>query len=404
MKVKTVRKYNSATVKKARRPLSIKWDRVVLIFLLLLAVGYSVFAFLSFRSIKTRDPIREQGSHHYLLSKSNKDFKKTLLIFENNSNGQDRIEHAYIFANNPEKKESVLIYIPSWLYFGGLEEDFGNAIPVSSFNYAGEFLQNGRGVEYSVWQLEQMLGINFDEYIWFTPTALRAVEENLGSIQGDVVYTQYYQNSRELSSSSLFLNSFLSHLKWSKLIISANKFKDSNAVIYSSNASIMSVFVNLKQIESSIYSTKPYLLDLSSGVYLLNQESSSSGGLVNYLVSTEFDSKWRSVTEKLMDRKLEQERVRVEVYNGSGIPGAAAEFARKIENAGCDVVRYDNAPDLVEVTKFYVPNPHYYPQSLSIISELFPGQYEQLQERPLFMTTGDIVIVLGQDISSIYSF
>jgi len=64
----------------------------------------------------------------------------------------------------------------------------------------------------------------------------------------------------------------------------------------------------------------------------------------------------------------------------------------------------ENAPNNVDNTIFYVPNKEEYNDSLSTIMEIFPGQYEIIEGRPSFMTTGDIVIILGKDISRMYSF
>ena len=106
----------------------------------------------------------------------------------------------------------------------------------------------------------------------------------------------------------------------------------------------------------------------------------------------------------MIDRELEKERVRVEIYNGSGMSGYASQYARRIRNSGCEVVRYDNAPNLQDKTEFYVPKPKEFEYSLKVIFELFPGTYETIEGRPSFMTTGDVVIILGKDIPTVYSF
>jgi hypothetical protein len=101
---------------------------------------------------------------------------------------------------------------------------------------------------------------------------------------------------------------------------------------------------------------------------------------------------------------LEKERVRVEVYNASGIPGIASSFARKISNSCCDVVRFDNAPNIEDSTLLYIPNPDDFVESTEAVTELFTWPYKIINGRPSFMTTGDIVIILGKDISGMYSF
>jgi len=402
---RNVRKYNSGySNSSTKKSGGFNFKNLILPLIILIVIGYGIYAFISFRNVKTVDPLSNQGSRYYLLSQVQDSFKKTLLVFENGSNGKSKIEHVYIFAENKDREESILIYIPNWLYYGGLERDFGNAVSVSSFRYAGDFLQEGRGIEYAIWQLEQMLGMNVDDYIWFSSDAISSVEENLGDLDGNLSYAMYYSNPDGMSQDSLYINSFLSHLSWPKLILSANKFRDTNATVYSSKNGLMSVVLDLKYIEKNIFDTSPYLFDLSSKNMLIQEESSSIVGVVNYLDTNSFDLAWRDFASKLIDKKLEQERVRVEVYNGSKISGAAYQFARKIENAGCDVVRYDNAPNPIGTTIFYVPKVGDYKESFDNVSELFPGQYELIEGRPSFMTTGDIVILLGEDISKMYSF
>jgi len=92
------------------------------------------------------------------------------------------------------------------------------------------------------------------------------------------------------------------------------------------------------------------------------------------------------------------------VYNGSGVAGAAMQFGRKIENSGCDVVRYENAPDIIDKTIMYIPKLDDFKKSFKIVSEIFSDNFELVEGRPDFMTTGDIVIILGEDIKRMYSF
>ena len=45
-----------------------------------------------------------------------------------------------------------------------------------------------------------------------------------------------------------------------------------------------------------------------------------------------------------------------------------------------------------------------YKNSLNLVSEMLSGRFEVIEGRPSFMTTGDIVIILGKDIKFMYSF
>jgi hypothetical protein len=355
-------------------------------------------------NLKSINPLVDDNTQQYLLTENPNTFKKTLIVFENKyGEDQDRIEKVYMYAHNEEKDLSILIYIPNWILYTGLENDFGNAVAVSGFKYAGEFIEPGKGVEFAIWQLEELLGMKVDNYIWFDSNAYNLLQENLGEVIGNTMYSQYYQNGSEISEDVFFLNGFVSRLNWFNLIFSASKFKDRDAVIYSSYSSLPIVVAQMKSINESIFKLKPFVIDLGMSMYLDSKEN-ESGGIQNFVKLSVYDSVWRQNISRMIDKELEKERVRVEVYNASDISGLASSFARKIANSGCEVVRFDNAPNTEDFTKFYISNETDFEKSTEVVTGLFSGQYEILNSRPSFMTTGDIVIILGKDISRMYSF
>jgi hypothetical protein len=385
---------------------SIKFDltKILVVLFFLSAIGYGVYTYVGFSKIKSVNPLRENNAEYYLLSSQKDALEKTLIVFEEKYNEKERIAMAYLYAENKEKGVSVLIYLPGWVEYSGLEKDFGSTLPISTFKYAGNFLQEGRGLEYALWQFEQVLGSNIDQYIWIGSDAFEIFKENLGESSGESIYGQYYSNGFQVNQEAFFLNSFVSKLGWINLLMSSSKFKDSEAMIYSSLPTLGNVILQLKQIHKGTISLRPYLIDFSSNAYLSQQESSSGVGISSYINTEAYDSIWRGFIDGMIDRDLEKERVRVEVYNGSGMSGYASQYARKIRNSGCEVVRYDNAPSEQEKTKFFVPKPDEFKNSLKVIFELFPSTYEIIEDRPSFMTTGDVVIILGKDIPTVYSF
>jgi hypothetical protein len=390
--------------KKERKRLHLRMDRVVLFLILICIVGYIVYTYIGFSKIRSEDILRSSNSNYYLLSDKKDALEKTLIVFEEEYNEREVIKYVYLYAVNKEKGKAVLIFLPGWLEYKGLERDFGTPVFVSSFKHAGEFLQQGRGYEYAIWQIEQLLGSNIDQYIWFSPEAFNIFQEKLGESSGDSVYAQYYANGFDVNDEAFFLNSFVSRLGWINLLMSSSKFKDSQAVIYSSLPTLGNVMYDLKDIQKGILSLRPYLIDFSSTQYLSQEESTNGGGMQSYIDTKEYDTVWRGFVDSMIDRELEKERGRVEVYNGSGLSGYASQYARRVRNSGIEVVRYDNAPSEEERTKFYIPNPEDLPITIQIIQEIFPGTYEVVEGRPSFMTTGDIVIVLGKDIPTVYSF
>lgn len=379
--------------------------KILFFVLITLLLGFLVYYFVTLYTTKLFDPTQVNGSHQYLLSKTNNDTQKTLIVVESSESSGEKIASAYLFMYNKSKAESMVIYIPGWLYFAGLEENFGNSISVSSFKYAGDFLQEGRGVEYAIWQISQMLGMKFDNYIWFTPKGIANYEQVYGDFSNvaDKFKDYYKVNEGDSLNEEFFklqvMSSNYSFVKNMFKILALSDFKEG---IYS-NLSFPQVLDFFYGINGKIKGTETYGIDLSYAKYS-TEDLSTSGGQIRYMNTTEFDTSYRNLVSKIIDRNLEKERVRIEVYNGSGVSGAAKQFGRKIENAGCDVVRYENAPKTIEKTVVYIPNKANFLNSLKIVTEVLSGSYDFVESRPDFMTTGDIVIVLGEDIKQMYSF
>lgn len=389
------------TVKKVR----MNWSKLVIyvaVSLLLLFFGIYLILILS---AKFTDPTRQSGSHQYLLSGAAEDFEKTLVVVESGMGSDQKISKVFLFLTNLTKKESILIYIPGWMYFSGLEEDFGNSIALSSFRYAGDFLQEGRGIEYAIWQIGQMLGMKVDRYIWLSSQGMDNYKNMYGDFSGiEDKYREYYKTFGEdvLSDNFYELSMMASQYSALENMAHLGLMLGSQDTVYS-NMTFSQYLSFWDNFNGQVAKTESYGIDLSYHRYSV-ENLSSSGGQIRYLNTGEFDTVYRELISKVVDRALEKERVRVEVYNGSGVTGAAQQFGRKIENSGCDVVRYENAPSTADRTVVYISNRESYENSLKIVTEILSGSFDLVEGRPAFMTTGDIVVVLGKDISQMYSF
>jgi len=385
--------------------INIPFKSIFVLITIILFLGFAIYYTFTVAGIKNIDKTRLNGSQRYLLSQSNGESKRTVIIIEKGLDKERKISEVYLFLSNKEKGKSLLVYIPNWLYFTGLEENFGSAIPISSFRYAGDTLQEDRGVEYSVWQISQILGITFNNYIYINSEANNTLNAVFGE---DVAQRDRYkevfkaEDKSSLSEGFFKLQAISSKISFVKSLFKLNEFNNFNNNIYS-NLSFIQTINLLKSIDKTLQSTESYAIDLTSPKYS-EEKLSNTGGIKRYFLSTEFDKSYRELISLLIDRELEKERVRVEVYNGSGVAGSAMQFGRKIENSGCDVVRYENAPKTIEKTVVYISKPEDFKKSFKIVSEIFSDNFDLVQGRPDFMTTGDIVIILGEDIKRMYSF
>ena len=390
---------------KKTKSINISFRFILLLIAATLFLGFVIYYIFTVTSIKSIDKTILNGSQRYLLSQSNGESKRTVIILEEGYGNERRISEVYLFLSNKEKGKSLLVYIPSWLYYTGLEENFGSAIPISSFRYAGDIIQEDRGVEYSVWQISQILGITFNNYIYISSEANSTLDSVFGE---DVMVKDRYRDmfkvgdKESLSEGFFRLQALSSKISFVRSLFKVNELKNFNNNIYS-NLSFIESITMLKNVKKTLQATESYAIDLSGAKYS-KEELSDSGGIKRYLLSNKFDNSYRELISLLIDRELEKERVRVEVYNGSGVAGAAMQFGRKIENSGCDVVRYENAPNIIDKTIMYISKPDDFKKSFKIVSEIFSDNFELVEGRPDFMTTGDIVIILGEDIKRMYSF
>ncbi len=400
---KVRRKPKRTTKGKKRVGFSLK--KVFFLFILLFFVVYVIYSLFMFFGIRARDPLSENISSHKFLSKSEGDLEKTIFVIEREIGGESVVSDVYVFLNNTRKENSIVIYLPGSLYFNGLEGDFGSSIPISSLRYAGDFLQEGRGVEYTLWQLNEILGFRADNYIWITTDAYDIINSVYGQVEN---VKDRYKESYTLEQGSYLTNSFLklhtlsSQYSFLKSLLNVSRVRDMDGQIYS-NLSFVNALGKIASFEKEVNNSKTYVMDLSSPRYSTG-EFSEQGGQISTINTSEYDKALRRYFIDIIDRDLERERVRIEVYNGSSAEGRAGMYARKILNNGCDVVRFGNSPDTLEKTKIYVSDEKEFSNSLEIVQEVLFERFERLEERPSFMTTGDIVIILGEDISQLEIF
>jgi len=391
--------------KKKKQVFSINLRKLFLPILVVGVVVYLGYFFFTFFSIKTNNPILSSSLESYLLSTDKTDLEKSLIVLEEGEGNDRRISDVYLLLTNKQKNISIVVYVPGDIYFESLKEEFGSSITISSLRYAGDFLQEGRGVEYAIWQLSQMLGIKVNNYIWISSEGLEVLKEVSGdSTEIKESFKEYYtvEDGSQIGDSFLKLHNLSSSQSYLKMIFNPNKLKEIDGKIFS-NLSFIDVLTKIGGYDENIKKMDTYAIDISHYKYL--QESmSDQGGQITSLNTEAFDNAFRKFSAKIIDRDLEEESVRVEVYNGSGVSGFAYQLGRKIENTGCDVVRYGNAPKNIQKTIVYVPNKEAFSSSYSIVKEILSGTFELVEGRPEFMTTGDIVIILGEDIKLMYRF
>lgn len=361
-----------------------------LLWILLFAfVVYFAYFLLSVFTLKTVDVSASNDSSLNLFSKVSSDLEKTLIIVEEKDGDRSKIVSVYAYLENKSKKNELLIYLPGDVYYAGLEEKFGNEIPVSSFRYAGDFLERGKGVEYAIWQINQLLGFKSERYIYFSSDATDIVKGFVGNKEGVFVGASGVE---EIASA----------LSFQKMFFSVRELNGLDEKIYS-NVPFYTTRLTLESLKSGKKGYRREVIDFSDEKYL-KEGKLLTGEEIKVLNTSEYDKELNKLLTNVLDRNLENERVRVEVYNGSGLTGVVYSFGRKITNSGCDVVRYENAPNMYTKTTLFIPDMESFKNAYEIVSDVIPVDFDIVEGRPDFMTTGDIVVILGENIEKMYSF
>jgi hypothetical protein len=95
---------------------------------------------------------------------------------------------------------------------------------------------------------------------------------------------------------------------------------------------------------------------------------------------------------------LKLEQARVDVYNATGVHKLASKMARRFRNSGIEVVRVEDAPKFEDNSVIYVTNSSSFANTLSVITDQIGIKDIKVKyENTPFVSTGDIVVVLGKD-------
>jgi len=107
-----------------------------------------------------------------------------------------------------------------------------------------------------------------------------------------------------------------------------------------------------------------------------------------------FDSFLFSILES---SDLIREQARIEVYNSTDAGGLASKYSRWIRNSGGDVIRSANFEEEYEQSVIFVEDQETYQATISRLSGILPTAVIKNDIPPGLTSTGDIVIILGND-------
>lgn len=348
----------------------------IFFFMLLVSIfSYWIFvAYTTVRDIKITDVVGKDSEILEFASSSR--IRRTLIIYED-PNSTDR-KNLFILAviHNPETSEALIYYYPGKLF---IKDYFaGQYISIENLTYAGHSYMYDEKYAYVIRQIEEQMALSFDSYILFGSEVSKnfvSNSENWGYSEEDV-----YQLFSKLS----FLNLMPRYYK-------VYLFEE----YFHSNMSFLEMYSYFQSLRGIVSSDNQVYINLGDKE-MFTEITLGSGRNANILNMGVLDKSLRDNLDILRTRDLRREHVKVEVYNGSDIPGYARTVSRRIFNSGCRVIRYENASRLYDQTSIYVSDMDKFVHGLGIVNDIVQDAVV-VEGRPDFLTTGDIVVVLGLD-------
>ncbi|MDD3474468.1 MAG: LytR C-terminal domain-containing protein [Candidatus Dojkabacteria bacterium] len=318
--------------------------------LLFLFLLYRIIVLISFKVDCSNIPTNILSNDSSLVN--------TFFVFEE----EGKVVNMELVTYSQDQKNLLRINIPTNVY---VTEDSVDDFPISSMKSVGEFLEHGSGREYTVEYMSSLLGMKMDNYVWIV-------------------------------NSSSTLDEFRSKLSIMSILFDFRYSRELRDNVYS-NLPILNLIKEINFINQAITNYQYEEMDISD--CCVENITISTNHQESLFKVSSFDDELSKYIDELVSKDVEKERVNVEVYNGSNISGLASEYARKIRHTGCRILRYDNAPNTYDKTVIYIPDLDDYKNSLSLVKDVVGGDVEIKYERPTFITTGDIIVLLGTDIA-----
>ncbi|MCC7290175.1 LytR C-terminal domain-containing protein [bacterium] len=360
-------------------------------FAILLAIaGYWSYGFLQ---AKPQKSLSDEAKSKLMITRD--DLTSTLVVLDDN--GQSKILGAWYIVKNLRSGFVVVYSIPPRVYMREYLNRISEYVSVGDLKFVGDTISQPRKIEYAVWQLGNLTGMTPDSYIWFDSNSLTAFSHMFGDVSEfeKSNYSSLYIEGDLMTEPSFTINSVFDKFSFLKLVMNQNEYKHLIQGI-STNLSLADLLIKIDELKTTLNSSQLHMVDLGQ-LWATTASKTSSGLDINLVNYSQVDQKLSEIVKNLKGRDIEREQVKIEVYNASEIEGLASRYFRKFQNSGVDVVRYENAPSPQDHTVVYVPKPETFPKSLEVVKKLIVVPSTTVHSRPDFMTTADIVVVLGKD-------
>ncbi len=263
----------------------------------------------------------------------------------------------------------------------GVDEE---TVRIKDLIVVGELQTPQMELAFPYYQMENLLALPIDGYVYVDAENWGKVSKIGGGDVSESVKNGEGGYSRWADDMNTYVKDFLESVSvfrvWSQRDVVPN---------IKSNMSTSDFYLFVKEFQA-INEADISMLTVDSDD--LVEVTDDQGDIVNWLRGSAVDD---AVEGYFTDERLEREQARIEVFNGTEVSGYASWHSRWIRHIGGDVIRSGNAPGQWDKTTIFVTERQEFQVTVEKISELWEGDVEIVEGRPDFVTTGDVIVVLG---------
>lgn len=317
----------------------------------------------------------------------------TLLVVTETKNNQKIVTYGFVLIriDMTTKKADIMTIHPDIAvplqYIPGFAVDTLNLSTsrIKDLRLIGDLQTNPAPFPFFFNQVEELFALSIDGYIVFPAD----VSDQAGAIAG--MESPFSVHAKPVSYdewSSAWVSYWNEYFRSLSLV---NVWLNRDLVgRIESNLSVVDVFSIARDLSSLPEdSVRTHIIPDSSYSKVIDER----GETIKVITLERIDAMLSDFAE---DERMGREQARVEVFNGTDINGWGSRNERWIKHVGAEVIRVKNAPLQAGKTKIYVVEPEKYPYTLERISSLF-DEVEVIEGRPDFVTTGDLIVLLGVD-------
>lgn len=332
-----------------------------------------------------------------------------VLGLDRKTTGHTFVDRVVVLHINPESKK-LGIFATNTKFISNLNLNTSDSIK-NSYILAEE---GGKGLQYTINALEDLLGIKIDRYIVidnqgvnniFINTPLPEVE-----IPEDIVDPDFKvieKGDRKLSAEELY-NYLASDVdgedqsleRLVKLVRDMVKdlSKITTLITIQSRTEVLLSNLNTNLDKKELVHLFLFLRELRSDQIKI---AYTRDDVLNIIGDNA--EKWSPIYENI-DRDLSTifdnpsvrlEQAKIEILNATNIPGLASTRSRLLENAGCRVVRVGNTSDFYDTNYIYVKDPEKYKETIKEINAVFSHDIEIIEDEYPYRHIGDLVIIIA---------